>query len=576
MLLECSQCAKMYRVREGSAAAPTKCPACGGLLKVSGGSSPASAPSTAADPRVKELEGKIATLERDASAHRADAEQKTKEAREAQANIARLGEDLAKAQAVYKEALKKKEAELEEKQKKIAAMEADRSSPKGSAGQIAVLKAKDAQIQELQDKVAALEEGAAAKGGAGSEEGQARIAHLEKELDEARQGVPRIAEELAKEKAHYREALLNKEAEVDDLTAKLSAAERQLVEASSRAQAGSSGASDADLAQAKAEVEKRSAEIQRAQTRISQLEKIVQDGEQRYRTLHQEVEKSRGAGAAGASEREKILAEKDSTISSLNDDLATQNREVAGLRKRIQDLEAAARQPKPDQAAAAAPSSGRMDEARYLAGDLDKSLTSVSSQLSAIVIRVKRLYDSLSGEGQGAPAQELPMARTPDPEPEPESPAPPQEPEMPEEPAAASEGAEALAEAAAETPETEALPLPEAAPEEDYEVDPQAEQPAPAEEPQEEIAQLESLPEPEADAGNELPADETMLDMGKLGKNVRAEMAARPQARPPGRSTGRRPLSPPGSRAPAPAQEEGGSEDPKKKGFFGKLFGKKK
>src|SRR4029079_17899524 len=118
MLLECSQCAKMYRVREGSAAAPTKCPARGGLLKVSGGGGAAPPPpASGPDPRVKELEAKVVALERDASAHRADAEQRAREAKEAQANIARLGEDLAKAQGVYKDALKKKEVELEDKQK---------------------------------------------------------------------------------------------------------------------------------------------------------------------------------------------------------------------------------------------------------------------------------------------------------------------------------------------------------------------------------------------------------------------------------------------------------------------------
>src|SRR6185503_18332274 len=151
MLLECSQCAKMYRVREGSAAAPTKCPACGGVLKVSGGGggAPAAAPPAAGpDPRVKELEAKVASLERDASAHRADAEQRGREAKEAQSNIARLGEDLAKAQGVYKDALKKKEVEIEEKQKKVTALEAEveKAEKGGGQGQLAVLKQKDAQI----------------------------------------------------------------------------------------------------------------------------------------------------------------------------------------------------------------------------------------------------------------------------------------------------------------------------------------------------------------------------------------------------------------------------------------------
>src|SRR6185295_6740670 len=230
MLLECSQCAKMYRVREGSAAAPTKCPACGGTLKVSGGGAPPPPPAAAGpDPRVKELEAKIATL-------KSEADQHARDAKEAQSNIARLGEDLAKAQGVYKDALKKKEDEIEEKQRKIASLE---SQSKGSAGQLAVLKQKDAQLQELQDKVSALEEELSAKEGKGG--GEEKIAHLEAELEESRKNVPKLAEELAKEKLHYREALLNKEKEIDELHHKLSAAEKQLVEASSRAQAGSSG-----------------------------------------------------------------------------------------------------------------------------------------------------------------------------------------------------------------------------------------------------------------------------------------------------------------------------------------------
>src|SRR6185295_12766715 len=187
MLLECSQCAKMYRVREGSAAAPTKCPACGGLLKVSGGAPAAPAAASGPDPRVKELEAKLAALERDAAAHRSDAEQRAREAKEAQANIARLGEDLAKAQGVYKDALKKKEDELEEKQKKIAALEA---SAKGSQGQIAILKAKDNQIQELQEKVSSLEEELSSKG-KGDPEADQKIQQLEHDLQEARAAGPK-------------------------------------------------------------------------------------------------------------------------------------------------------------------------------------------------------------------------------------------------------------------------------------------------------------------------------------------------------------------------------------------------
>ena len=558
MLLECSKCAKMYRVREGSAAAPTKCPACGGLLKVSGGA-PAAPAAAGPDPRVKELEAKVASLERDAAAHRSDAEQRGREAKEAQTNIARLGEDLAKAQGVYKDALRKKEEELEEKQKKLASLE---SSSKGSAGQLAVLKQKDAQIQELQDKVSSLEEEMSKNAGGGE-----KVAALEAELVEARKGVPRLSEELAKEKAHFREALLGKEKELDEVQKKLATVEKQLVEASSRAQ----GSPD------------KNSELQRAQSKISQLEKIVQDGEQRYRTLHAEMEKSREAAGVGSEDGAKILAEKDESIASLNEDLAGERRKVGELQKQVKDLESSLQKAKAAPAAAPAAAGGgggRVDEARYLVGDLDKSLTSISSQFSALVSRVKRLHESLYKEDE-TPSPEVmaatgEQARSPEPEPEPEAepemeadePTPAQEAEASEEPAASDEGAEAVAEAAAETPDTEALPLPEAAPEEE---------PA-AEEQEEEIAQLESLPEPALDTG-ELPADETMLDMGKMGKAIRAQRESDQGPKPATRRiTGRRPLpSLPREPRPAPEVEEqsGSGDEPKKKGFFGKLFGKK-
>jgi len=582
MLLECSSCGKMYRVREGSAAAPTKCPACGGALKVSGGGAPPSA--SGPDPRVKELEAKVAALEKSAAAHRTDADQKEKEAKEAQANIARLGEDLAKAQAVYKDALKKKEEELEEKHRKISTLEADvekgRSQPKGGAGQIAVLKQKDAQIAELEEKVGVLEAELAGKPsrGGGSDD---RVAHLEQELTEARLGVPRLAEELANEKTHYREALLNKEKEIDELHKKVSSIEKQLVEASSRAQAGASGVSDADLAAAKAETEKKSAELQRASNRIIQLEKIVQDGESRYRSMHTEMEKSRDAASMGSGESAKVIAEKDGTIDQLRDELSGEKARVGELEKQLKEAKAAkaAAASRTPSGTMAAPAFDNVSEARYLAGDLDKSLASVSSQLTALVERVKRLHESLyKAEGSSAtlPAVSADLPSPPASRPRSES-AAPQEPEAPSEPPSDT-GAEALAEAAAETPKdppTEDLPLPEAAPEEEAaEIQPEVEEEAaPEEQPQEDIAQLESLPEPVAES-NELPADETMLDMGKMHR------PARPQL---GRGTGRRPAPlpklPPAPPAPIPEVEpmdESGGDEPKKKGFFGKLFGKKK
>lgn len=572
MLLECGQCAKMYRVRDGSAAVPTKCPACGGVLKTSGGGAPAApaAPSTA-DPRVKELEAKVASLEKAATAHSA-------EAKEAQGNIARLGEDLAKAQGVYKDALAKKEVEIEEKQKRIAALEAEagKSAAKGSMGQIAVLKQKDAQIAELEEKVSSLETELAAKPSGGGDSD--KIAHLEMELSEARQGVPRLAEELANEKLHYREALLNKEKEIDELHKKVASVEKDLVEASSKAQHGASGASAADLAAAKAEADKKTAELQRAATRIVQLEKIVQDGEARYRTIHSEMEKSRDAASMGSEEGAKVIAEKDGTIEKLQDELTAEKRKAGELEKQLKDARSAAASRPPSGTMASPVGGGNVSEARYLAGDLDKSLASVSSQLAALVQRVKRLHESLlKTEGSSAELPsvdaEIPINR------EPEAGVPADqlpEPEIQSEAPVDSAGAEALAEAAAETPadSTEALPLPEAAPDEEAaEVRAEIEGTVEPEQPSEEPAQLETLPEPVAQS-DELPADETMLDMGKMMKPTRPQL---------GRGTGRRPAPLPKLPPAAPAQtpevepmEEGSGDEPKKKGFFGRMFGKKK
>lgn len=587
MLLECGSCGKMYRVRDGSAAVPTKCPACGGGLKTSGGGGGAPAPAApaAADGRVKELEAKVATLEKAAAAQRAEAEQKAKEAKEAQTNIARLGEDLAKAQGVYKDALKKKEDEIEEKQKKISSLEA---SSKASGGQLAILKQKDAHIAELEEKVSALENELASKPAGGGDD--AKIAQLEKELDEARQGVPRLAEELANEKAHYREALLNKEKEIEELNQKITVLDKDLVEASARAQQGASGASSADLAAAKAETEKKAAELQRAANRIIQLEKICQDGESRYRTIHSEMEKSREAASMGSEEGAKVIAEKDETIERLQDDLTAEKRKTGELEKQLKDAKAAAASApagvKTPLGTLPAPGpAGNLNEARYLAGDLDKSLASVSSQLAALVQRVKRLHESLlKNEGSSAVLPsvdaEIPINKAPE-EGIPADQLPEAEAEVqPEEPAADSSGADELAEAAAETPAdaTESLPLPEAAPDEDVAAARAEIEGAPAEEPaaepvMEEPAQLESMPEPVAQT-DELPADETMLDMGKMNKPTRPQL---------GRGTGRRPAplprlpqAPPQPTPEVEPMEEGAGDEPKKKGFFGRMFGKKK
>src|SRR5581483_626171 len=107
-----------------------------------------------------------------------------------------------------------------------------------------------------------------------------------------------------------------------------------------------------------------------------------------------EMEKSREAASMGNEEGAKIIAEKDGTIDGLREELTAERRKVGELEKQLKDAKAASAS-RPPSGTMASPVGGNVSEARYLAGDLDKSLASVSSQLSALVQRVKRLHESL-------------------------------------------------------------------------------------------------------------------------------------------------------------------------------------
>src|SRR6185295_6837786 len=108
-----------------------------------------------------------------------------------------------------------------------------------------------------------------------------------------------------------------------------------------------------------------------------------QDGESRYRAMHAEMEKSRDAASMGSEEGAKVIAEKDGTIEQLQNDLTAEKRRVGELEKQLKDAKTAAAARPPSGTMAAPVSSGNISEARYLAGDLDNSLASVSSHLSA-------------------------------------------------------------------------------------------------------------------------------------------------------------------------------------------------
>jgi chromosome segregation ATPase len=564
MFLECASCGKMYRVREGTVSAPTKCPACGGVLKASGAAPAAPAAPAGPDPRLKELEQKVSVLERDLAAARADAEG-------AQEGSKRLEAEAAKA----REEAQKKTAEAAQKDKRIAELQADvekaghQAAQKAQASQLAVLKQKDERIEELETQVAELEESAAAAPSGPSPEAEARIAQLEKDLEESRANIPRIAEELAREKTTYHEALLGKEKEIEDLNAKLHKAELDLVEA---AQTGGGGSPDAGASVFRKQLDEKEEELEKLRKKVGGLERLVQDGERLYSKLQQELDKLK-ASSAPATEGPPADDGKDAEIAALREETGRQKGEIAELQAKLKSQANTARREiqKAETRMRANADGAGVEEARHLAADLDRSLGSVSTQLAALVERVKRLHQSLYKSGEEA----LPEGARPG-----TSAAAPAEPEA-EAGVSAEEAADVDAIASAEpveAPELEASggeALAEAAAEDAGETPvveegddiPTVEEAVALQQARTQAEQgdedLEMLPEGGGDAG--LPQDETLLDMGKMGKALREPAPPPAPLTPP-----KRPDTKIRPRPSAPPPEE------KKGGFFGKLFGKKK
>jgi chromosome segregation ATPase len=571
MLLDCS-CGKMFRVRDGTSTPPTKCPSCGGTLRQASGppaqAAPASAPAAPGvdTGRVRELEAKLAELEKSASAARSAAELKSQELEEMAGRLAQTqkGREEAGQEATRARAeAQKKEPELKEKLARIQALEKDvqeaRAKAQGSG--LAAIKEKDAELHYAQERIAALErELQGAQGGTKTRDrdlidSRARIAALERELlsgkedslrdkevehKESQEAIARLGEELKKAQDAYKTTLANKEKEIEELHAKVDRAP------------GDTGTRQAPP------------DFQRAQARIAMLEKIVQDGEQRYRSLQEEFHKSTESAHSSTAAGSRAMEERDARIIDLEAAVKRNKVRAEELQRQL-DAGAAERQSlqeKLGKKESTAPSG----EAKYLAADLDRSLASVSSMLQGLVERVKRLNQSLANpEGSGGPA----VASAPAP----------------------TWGRPVEASRPAARPE----------PEEETKDDLPAVSDSPAEgEEAAEAVELESLPDevaaPVDDGG--LPQDETLLDMGGAGRKIREELKRKP-ARPvrpeppPAPEEGEpeveeAPLSAETTAGPIPEEEappaegeavaeaESEQEPPKKKGLFGKLFGRKK
>jgi chromosome segregation ATPase len=533
MLLECGGCGKMYRVREGSASPPTSCPACKGALRPAGGPAAPAAPP-AADPRVKELEGRIEALE--------------KELAQAQAETFRLRGLEEKSQGAAAE-LARKDSEIKEKVARISTLEREALEARGRSQKegLSILKEKDSEIHYLRERVAALE---AQAGSAQSAQGSTvPRADLEKALQdkenehrESQEAIARMGEDLKKSHDAHLAAIRAKDGELAELHQKAAALEKNLAEAVERAKGAPPLKPDAAL--------------ERAQGRIAQLEKIVQDGERRYRELQIQQDKA-GAAAAGAASG--ALGESGRKVADLERQLESRRDVEVALRRQISELQAGVEAERSARKAVSGSPAvpalvrpKRLGELRYLVSDLDKNLGSISTALGGLVERVRRLQ-----EGVQQTEDEVAQAERAAPPPLPAAPEPEAPPPSEESPAEVLESA------------------PEA-----VEAEPPAESEAPA---GEEIATLETLPEPEPGEATELPADETRLEMGSREKKLpkfrrrgRPEPEAEPQ---PAAEASPEEASLSAETSPDAGSEEGAQpepEAPKKKGLFSKLFGKKK
>jgi DNA repair exonuclease SbcCD ATPase subunit len=372
MILECSGCRKMYRVKDDAASPSQKCPACGGELKTSA-SSTASFPSPA---RVKDLEDKVARLERE-----------LREARDASSAPALsqaggFGFQDAEAQALDRQLLDQKsqsERALAVKERALAAAEeafakseADR---RGLEARIQSLEQAHAKaVEEKQKTLDALDTSLASYRDR-FEEGQKKIASLEAA---ARGESTKIEERL-----RDREESLRGEAD-------------RAAEEHRRA-----------LAELRSELER---QIEEKDRQISEGREVLDREAGERRRLSETVTRLQES-------LDRTVAEKDQAIASLKATVASQKSKADSLRKRLGDVEDLRKVDQESYAAKIRSRDGvqaRVAEAGHLASDLDQSLDSVADLLRGLRDRVKRLKGNLSeSEAAAAPKAVEPEPASP-------------------------------------------------------------------------------------------------------------------------------------------------------------------
>jgi uncharacterized coiled-coil DUF342 family protein len=601
MIFVCVSCGKKFLYRGDPASAPP-CKACGGEIRAEETGAPAAA--SGGDARVRELEARISRLEADLKAKENELQETRNrlatvetDSQEAGAQIEALQNQLSEAEDRQERVGAEREREIGQARARIAQLEKELQTARSEVSSklqtsvVRALKEKETELHEAQASVARLgdelkkaqdlykealtkRDQEAGEHAAAAAEAQASIARLGDELKktqdlykealtrrdreaeehaaataEAQASIARLGEDLKKAQDAYKEALTRKDRELNEAHEKIAALE------------GGGAAAPAGEEQ------------DRYQARIRQLEKNVLDADRRYAELEKRL-LSAEVSAEGA-------PAKDETIAKLQAELTAARAEADELRRRIAVQEASKDRKMSD-------AEIRVGEARYLAADLDRSLESLATSLAGLVERVRRLIGSLHDSGPQVPQHVIPGS-----------------------PAAVSE-TPASPEEVIEQARNVVLPAEGEAPPETPEEAPAPQDP-PVQEPQAEaVPVLDNLPVPEAvpEGEGHLPTDDTILEFGGTRKAVNLPG---PEETPPAQAAVESPVDavpmtgaadeavPAAEPAPeaAPEAQAAAAEDApvprkpssaqwnrfrvpgatspppkKKKGFFGKLFGK--
>jgi chromosome segregation ATPase len=364
MILECSGCRKMYRVRDDSAPPSQKCPACGAELKVSA-SSTASFPSPA---RLKELEERVRQLERELEAARSSA-----------------GPALSQASG-FGFSTDDGQRRAEALDRKILDLKSDT----------------DRALAEKNRELAAAQE-TAARAEAERRGLEARVQSLEQTHGKALEEKQKTLDALDASLASYREKLGAAQARVESLESAAASA-RDQVEAQVREK-------EEGL---RADIDRAAEEHRRALADLrSELERQIEEKDRQIsenrETLDREAGERRRLGESVKRLQESLdrtVAEKDQAIASLKASTASHKAKAESLQKRLDDVEELRKADQESYSAKVRSREGvqaRVAEAGHLASDLDQSLDSVADLLRGLRDRVKRLKTNLSEGPAAAP-----------------------------------------------------------------------------------------------------------------------------------------------------------------------------